>query len=57
MIMKKCISEKRFIEEYILPDEDDHTYRLYKEGKIDYDEDYVAEQARKKNVCIQWGIE
>jgi len=46
------MKRKRFIREHILPYENDKTKIDFYEGRIDYDNDYLKEIAKSKNIKI-----
>lgn len=46
------MKRKEFIEKHALPREDDETYRAYKEGRLDYDDDYLLEGAKNLGIII-----
>lgn len=47
------MKRKKFIKEHILPYEDDKLKVQYYEGVMDYDDEYLEEVARSKNIKIK----
>jgi hypothetical protein len=52
MIKMKKMRSKYFIEHYLIPNEDDETYRDYYEGNLAYDEEFLIEVAKRKGIKL-----
>jgi len=48
----KRMKSKTFIEKYCLPEEDDETYREYREGLLAYDEEFLIEAAHRLGIKL-----
>lgn len=46
------MKSKTFIEKYCLPEEDDETYREYREGLLAYDEEFLIEAAHRLGIKL-----